>query len=147
MATEDQIMTALGRAVFAAQGFELNAGTLLLFLTVHAGDPAQFQNQDGNRDEAAVLAFLDEVDRLTLGQLKGKLEALNALDQETIAQISSINQMRKRLIHYFVPDYLHRMETEEGRTDVHQELEAIEAMLREAWHNLQLFLAMKTVEH
>ena len=147
MATRDQIMLALGKAVFAAQNFELNVGTLLLFLTVEAGDRTKFQTAEGTPDEAAVLAFLDEVDRLTLGQLKGKLASMNALDDETINRISSINETRKRLIHYFVPDYTHRMETDEGRQEVLTELEAIEANLREAWHGLQAFLAIKAIEY
>ena len=140
-------MTALGEAVFAAQGFEMNVGSLLLFLTVEAGDPAQFQNPDGDRDEAAVRAFLEQVDRLTLGQLKGKLEALGALDEETISQISLLNEKRKRLIHYFVADYIDRMDTVEGRQGVLEELQNVQGMLTEAWHNLQAFLAEKALEH
>jgi signal transduction histidine kinase len=147
MATHDQIMAALGKAVFAAQNFELNVGTLLLYLTVEVGDRKKFQTAEGTPNEAAVLAFLDEVDILTLGQLKGKLEALKVLDATTIDLISSINQTRKRLIHYFVADYSHRLETPEERLEVLAELEDIETRLRDAWHNLQAFLAVKALEH
>jgi hypothetical protein len=146
MATTEEIMTALGEAVFAAQGFEINVGSLLLFLTAETGNRAQFQNPDGVRDEAAVRAFIEQVDRLTLGQLKGKLEALGVLDQETINQISLLNEKRKRLVHYFVPDYIDRMDTAEGRQGVLIELHQIQATLMEAWQNLQAFLAQKSLE-
>lgn len=147
MATHDQIMTALGKAVFASQNFELNVGTLLIFLTVESGDRTKFQDGEGVPDEAAVIAFLDEIDRLSLGQLKGKLAGMKVLDDETIGQISSINETRKRLVHFFVPDYSHRLETVQGRQSVLIELEEIEAKLRGAWHSLQTFLAVKAIEY
>lgn len=146
MASLEQVMTSLGGAVFAAQNFEINVGTLLLFLTVEKGDRAPFQDAEGNADENSVKAFLVEVDQLTLGQLKGKLEGLGVLSNEAIDQITSLNQTRRRLIHYFVPDYHDRMGTEDGRQEVLEELNAMEEKFRNAWYGLQNFLAAKALE-
>ena len=83
---------------------------------------------------------------LTLGQLKGKLEGLGVLSNEAIDQITSLNQTRRRLIHYFVPDYHDRMGTEDGRQEVLEELNAMEEKFRNAWYGLQNFLAAKALE-
>lgn len=99
----EQVMLELGRAVFAAQSFETNLANLLLALSIAKGDHHFL-------DQAAARAWLDKVDRLTVGQLKGELGKLKLLSPEMINDISRLNALRIKVVHHFVRDWVDDIE-------------------------------------
>lgn len=121
--TDDEVMMYFGRAVFQAQRFEFLLCTAVMMLTVQKGDRTPFLGDDGNADEAKVVEFLDKLERLTLGQLKGELEKLRLLNEEAIGHVVSLNQTRKRLVHHFFAENDEQFKSPEGRLKVVKELD------------------------
>jgi len=127
----DEVMLRLGKAVFAAQAFELNLGTTLIALTVAKGDRSKFPNEE------AVRAWLAEVDRLTIGQIKGQLRALNLLPEQMIEDIGEINRMRIEVAHHFANRWIDTIEEEDARTQAMAELDAYQDVFLAAARKLQ----------
>jgi hypothetical protein len=122
----DAVMMALGKAVYAAQGFEMNLGTTLIALTVAKGDRSKFP------DEEAVRNWLDRVDGQTIGQLKKQIGNLNLLPDGMVEEIGEINRMRIDVVHHFLNRWTELLEEAEGWQTAIEELEAYEAVFSAA---------------
>lgn len=127
----DKVMLRLGNTVFAAQSFEMNLGTTLIALTVAKGDKSKFPNEE------AVHAWLDQVDRLSIGQLKGQLRNLNLLPDQMIDDIGDINRKRIEVVHHFANRWMDHLDTEEGRSKAMEELDAYQGLFLHAALKLQ----------
>lgn len=127
----DEVMLRLGQTVFAAQAFELNLGTTLIALTVAKGDRSKFPN------EMAVRDWLAEVDRLTIGQIKGQLRALNLLPEKMIEDIGEINRMRIEVAHHFANRWIDTIEEEDGRAQAMAQLDEYHDIFLAAARKLQ----------
>lgn len=114
----EEVMLSLGHAVFAAQLFEMNLATTLIALTIARGDRSKFP------DEAAVRKWLDHVDRLPIGQLKGQISSLGLLPERMVEEIGEINRRRVGVVHHFVNLWSDRLDDEEGQRQAVEHLEA-----------------------
>lgn len=136
----DAVMLALGKALFAAQAFEMNLGTTLIALTMHKSERPLFS------DQAAARKWLDEVDRLPIGALKKELKKLELLSDDTIDQIGEINQMRIKVAHHFANRWSDHLDNEERRAEAVEELLRYEAVFLDAAMQLYDSLTSARVE-
>lgn len=127
----DKVLLYLGKAVFAAQAFELNLGTTLIALTVAKGDRSKFRNEEDVR------MWLDKVERLSIGQLKGELNSLGVLPAKMIADIEELNAMRIRVVHHFASHWVERLEQDNEQENAIAELKACAEAFRAAARRLQ----------
>ncbi len=114
----DELMLALGHAVFAAQLFEMNLATLLIALNVAKGNRSKFA------DEAAVRAWLDHADTLPIGQLKKQISDLDLLPKARVDAIAELERLRIEIVHHFANKWAERLDSDEERLQAIEHLDA-----------------------
>jgi len=132
MPSLDEVYREFGDTAEAAQLLETQLGTMLLSAKCEAED--LLSNQDPKRAKQ----IYQSVDRSTLGQilksLRGHTESLNALER----LLEKALDERNRLFHAFYRQHNFRRNSEDGRTIMLQDLQAIHAVLLEAYKAVML---------
>lgn len=118
----EEVMLALGHAVYAAQLYEENLGSLLIALTVAKGERSKFP------DEAAARAWLAQVEKLPLGQIKGQIAKLNLLPEAMLANVEELNRARIEVVHHFTNKWAQRLGDEEVRREAIEYLHACQGL-------------------
>lgn len=118
----DEVMLALGHAVYAAQLYEGNLATLLIALNVSKGVQGRFP------DEASIRTWLAKVDRLPLGQIKGQIALLNLLPEHMLSNIEEVNRARIEVVHHFTNKWAHRLEDALVRSETIKYLDACQCL-------------------
>lgn len=105
------VMLSLGRAVWAAQFFEMMLGSTLIALTIAKGDRSKIP------DRAAAEQWLDKLNRSTLGAVRKQIEDLELLPDCITSAIVERNTRRNEVVHHFMQLWTDRMESERGRQE------------------------------
>ncbi len=133
----NDVYRRFGEAAEAAQLLETELGILLL--KFHCEGEGLFESQNPSR-AAEIFAC---VDRQTLGQilknLNNRTQSLDALE----ALLSKALQARNRLFHTFYPKHNFRRNSDEGRTVMMQDLDAIHSALMDAY---KAILALRGID-
>ncbi|WP_296722786.1 hypothetical protein [Erythrobacter sp.] len=114
----DEVVLALGHAVFAAQLFEMNLATLLVALNVAKGASSKFA------DEAAVRAWLDHVNTLPVGQRKKQISDIDLLPKAKVDAIAELHHLRIEIVHHFANKWAERLDSDEERRQAIEHLDA-----------------------
>lgn len=104
----DPVMSALGRAVWAAQFFEMMLGSTLIALIIAKGDRSKFA------DEGSARAWLAKLDGLTLGAVRSRIAQLKLLPDHMVTAIAEVNQRRNEVVHHFMNQWSDRMDDAAG---------------------------------
>ncbi len=142
MATRDEIYAKFGITAEAAQLFETELGTLLLW--AHGLGNGWHVTPDGGRAQAV----LNDIDRSTLGQLLITLKKHVGLDDQLEDRFASALKARNRLNHGFFERHNFRIQTDEGRDVMFADLEKLHDELFNAWQvaSAMAALAMQVLE-
>lgn len=127
MTTRDELYAKFGITAEAAQLFETELGTLLLF--AHALQHGWHVKPDG----ASARAVLDDIERSTLGRLISTLKKHAGIDDGLAARFQSALEARNKLNHGFYERHNFRIQTDEGRQLMFDDLESLHDELFEAW--------------
>lgn len=127
MAERHELYAKYGIAAEAAQLFETELGTLLLCL--QGLSEGWHQQPDG----AAARAFLDKIERDTLGRLLGKLEGWLKLDDDLEPIFSAGLRARNNLAHGFFERHNFKIQSSNGRSQMISDLEVLHGELFKAW--------------
>ena len=127
MPTRDDVYRKFGETAEAAQLLETELGNMLLEAHVLEEDLI------GNQNPARAADVLASVNRQTLGQLlknlNNRTQSLDALE----GLLSKALQERNRLFHSYYPKHNFRLNSEEGRIQMLQDLDAIHDALLDAY--------------
>jgi hypothetical protein len=126
MATRDDLYAKFGITAEAAQLFETELGTLLLCLQ------AQRERWHEMPDGAAA-AFLDQIDRKTLGRLLADVKLHVRFEDGAEEFFASALEARNRLIHGFFERHNFKIQTDDGRDKMVADLEELHIELFAAW--------------
>ncbi len=142
MATRDEVYAKFGITAEAAQLFETELGTLLLF--------AHGVQSDWHvaPDREAARATLREIDRSTLGRLLNRLKTYVELDDDIEGRFTTALEARNRLNHGFYEKHNFKIQTEEGRDAMLADLGSLHDVLFDAWQvaSAMSSLAMQTLQ-
>lgn len=127
MATRDALYAKFGITAEAAQLFETELGTVLLY--ARGFENGWQAEPDGER----ALKFLRDIDRSTLGRLLSKLNGCVEFDDALTDLFASALKLRNRLNHGFYERHNYAIQTDEGRDAMIADLEASHRVLFEAW--------------
>lgn len=127
MTTRDEIYAKFGITAEAAQLFETELGTLLLYVQGMQND--WHVVPDRNSAQAA----LDHIERSTLGGVITTLKKHVGIDEHLAARFASALQARNRLNHGFYERHNFKIETDEGRDEMFADLEELHTELFNAW--------------
>lgn len=138
MTTREQIYAKFGVAAEAAQLFETELGTLILYIQganngwLAAPDPESAQTA------------LDRIERSTLGGLITTLKKQIGIGQSLAGRFDSALQARNRLNHGFFERHNFKIETYQGRTEMFAELEELHTELFSAWQIARMMMELAT---
>lgn len=138
MATRDEIYAKFGITAEAAQLFETELGTLLLF--AHGA-------QNGwhvEPDREAAGAILREIDRSTLGRLLNRLRTCVGWDDDIEERFSTALEARNHLNHSFYERHNFKIQTEEGRDAMLADLVRLHEVLFDAWQMASAMTGLAT---
>ena len=127
MPERHELYSKFGITAEAAQLFETELGTLLLCLQ---GRQERWHEAP---DGAAARAFLDRIDRKTLGQLLKDVKLHISFEGGAEALFSSALNARNQLSHGFFERHNFRIQTSEGRAKMVADLEQLHTDLFTAW--------------
>jgi hypothetical protein len=127
MATRSELYAKFGVTAEAAQLFETELGTLLLW--ARDLENGWHVTPDGE----AARAVLSEIDRSTLGQLLTNLKKHVKLDDDLGSRFASALRARNRLNHGFFERHNFKIQTDEGRDTMVADLETLHDELFHAW--------------
>lgn len=136
MATRTQLYAKFGITTGAAQLFETELATLLLWS--HGLEHGWHVAPDGRQARTV----LDKINRDTLGRLLARLKQRVTLDDDLEIRFASTLQARNRLIHGFYEQHNFKIQTREGRGEMIADLEVLHDELFRAW---QLASAMTSI--
>lgn len=122
-----ELYAKFGLTAEAAQLFETELGTLLLCLQ---GRQERWHEAP---DGAAARAFLDRIDRKTLGQLLKDAKVHVSFEGGAEDLFTSALSARNRLSHGFFERHNFRIQTSEGRAKMVADLEQLHTELFTAW--------------
>ncbi len=131
MTTRSELYQKFGLTAEAAQLFETDLGTMLLTAEAIING----WHKDLNQDEAT--KFYAALSRDTLGRTLGKLRTRVKIAEETEALFKSGLQARNKLNHGFFERHNFRIQTDEGRTLMVNDLEILHMRLFNAWQVAQ----------
>ncbi len=142
MTTRDEIYAKFGTTAEAAQLFETELGTLLLYVQ---------GVQNGWHvvpDRQSAQAALNDIERSTLGGLISTLKKRVGIDEQLAGRFVSALQARNRLNHGFYERHNFKIETDEGRGEMFADLEKLHTELFNAWQIARTMteLATKALE-
>ena len=142
MATRDEVYAKFGITAEAAQLFETELGTLLLWAYGLRND--WHVTPDGERARAA----LQDINRSTLGRLLTTLKNHIHLGDDLESRFASALQARNRLNHGFFEKHNFGIQTEEGRDAMLADLECLHNELFNAWQvaSAMTKVAMQAIE-
>lgn len=138
MTTREEIYAKFGVTAEAAQLFETELGTLILYVQgVSSGwhtvpDPESAQ------------AALDRIERSTMGGLISALKRQVGIDVNLAERFASALQARNRLNHGFYERHNFKIETDEGRNEMFADLEELHTELFNAWQVACTMMALAT---
>lgn len=127
MPTLDDVYRKFGDAAEAAQLLETELGNMLLF--AHAIDEGLLET----KDPARAADILASVNRQTLGQLLKNLNNQTQSLDHLEALLSTALKERNRLFHSFYRQHNFRRNSDEGRSLMLEDLEAIHSAVFEAY--------------
>ncbi len=127
MATRDELYCKFGLAAEAGQLFETELGTLLLMARGLSGRWHLAPDVEAGRK------LLKEIDSHTLGRLLGRVKDMISFDDHLEAQFQAALNARNRLNHGFFEEHNFRIQTDDGRDLMVEDLETLHAELFEAW--------------
>lgn len=142
MATREEVYVKFGITAEAAQLFETELGSLLLY--VQGTRNGRSVRPDGKRAKA----ILDEIERSTLGGLISTLKKHVGIEERLAGRLASALQARNRLNHGFYERHNFKMDTDEGRDEMLVSLEELHTELFIAWQvaSTMTELAMSALE-
>lgn len=127
MASRDELYAKFGITAEAAQLFETELGTLLLCLQ------AQREGWHEAPNGTAARAFLDQIDRKTLGRLLADVKSHVRFEDGAEEFFTSALNARNRLTHGFFERQNFRIQTDDGRDKMVADLEELHTELFAAW--------------
>lgn len=127
MATRDELYAKFGVTAEAAQLFETELGTLILY--VRGLEEGWYAEPDGD----AAMRLLLEIDLKTLGGLLAKLRQSFLFDEDFTDIFATALNCRNRLNHGFFERHNYAIGTTEGRDAMISELEELHQPLFDAW--------------
>ncbi len=127
MATRDELYAKFGITAEAAQLFETELGTLILCAQ------GIENNWHIKPDGEAARKALDDISRSTLGRLLGSLKIHVNLENDLADQFSSALQARNRLFHGFFEKHDFKIQSDEGRDVMVDDLELLHNEIFNAW--------------
>ena len=142
MATRDEVYAKFGITAEAAQLFETELGTLLLY--VHGIQNGWDLIPDGKRARE----ILADIERNTLGGLISALKGRVGIDEHLASRFASALQARNRLNHGFYERHNFKIDTDEGRDEILANLEELHTELFNAWRvaSTMTVLALQVLE-
>lgn len=132
MKSRKQIFEKFGVTAEAAQLLETEIGNLLL------ENEANEQDLFKNLDHLKAQDILNKINRSTLGQLIKKLSVNKAFEQEMLTVLSNALESRNRLLHSFFREHNFRINTDEGRVLMFEDLDKIHTEILLAYKNMFL---------
>lgn len=127
MATRDQLYQKFGVAAEAAQLFETELGTLMFGARTIENSWHVTQNSDEAKKA------LEEISSFTLGRLIKKIQKHITFDDDLEVQLQSALSARNRLFHGFFEKHNFKIQTNEGRDKMIEDLETLHSELFNAW--------------
>ncbi|MBN9514555.1 MAG: hypothetical protein J0H97_14210 [Alphaproteobacteria bacterium] len=127
MATRDEVYAKFGITAEAAQLFETELGTLLLWAHGIQND----WHVEPDRETAR--ATLQQINRSTLGQLLIRVRTHVDLDDDIEDRFTAALEARNRLNHGFYERHNIKIQTEEGRDAMLADLVCLHDVLFDAW--------------
>jgi len=112
------VMLALGRAIWAAQYFEMMLGSTLIALIIAKGDRSKFP------DEASARKWLAQLERMALGAVRKRITDLALLPEHVVTAIAEVNDKRNEVVHHFMNLWADRLDTIQGQCEAVDYLEA-----------------------
>ena len=135
MATRDELYAKFGITAEAAQLFETELGTLLLFAKGMKGGWHLTPDPDAGRK------LLAEIDSHTLGRLLGRVRGEIEFADELEAELLSALKARNLLNHGFYERHNFKIQTDEGRALMVDDLENLHTELFQIWRKLSAITA------
>lgn len=127
MPDRHELYAKYGITAEAAQLFETELGTLLLSLR-------GFENGwHLVPDEAAARAVLETIDQSTLGRVLNGLKRHIPIEGDLEESFSSALRARNRLMHGFFERHDFKIQTEDGRREMIEDLDSMHGELFAAW--------------
>lgn len=134
--TRDDIYKAFGEAAETAQLLETELGTLLILHNVI--DAGLLENPDPGK----AATIYDHINKQTLGQLLRKLKGGGFTEGDELEQLLRLAlATRNRLVHSFYLQHNLRINSEEGREAMMEDLKTIEKDLRKAYNTVSVLLS------
>lgn len=127
LGTREELYAKFGTTAEAAQLFETELGTLLLW------SQAIEHGWHIVPDRTKARAALEDVDRSTLGRLLLNLKRRAQFDGNLEQRFASALDARNRLIHGFYERHNFRIQSDEGRDQMMADLEVLHEELFQAW--------------
>ncbi len=138
MTTREEIYAKFGVTAEAAQLFETELGTLILYVQ---GVSSRWRAVP---DPESAQAALDRIERSTLGGLIATLKKQVGIDESLAGRFASALQARNRLNHGFYERHNFKIETDEGRNEMFADLEELHTELFDAWQIACTMTALAT---
>ena len=135
MATREDVYRKFGLAAEAGQLFETELGTLLL------GAQGLKGGWHITPEPIVGRKLLDEIDGHTLRRLLGRVKTTVKFEESMEADFASALKARNRLIHGFFERHNFRIQTDEGRDLMMDDLEALHTELFNAWQAVSAMTA------
>lgn len=135
MATREEVYGKFGITAEAGQLFETELGTLLLSAQGTMGSWHITPDPEAGRK------LVTDINSHTLGRLIGRIRKIISFDEELDASLMSALKARNRLNHGFFERHNFRIDTDDGRDFMMDDLEALHIELFTAW---QLVSAITT---
>lgn len=127
MATRNELYAKFGITAEAAQLFETEIATLLLFAS---------SIENGwhvTPDQVSARRTLDQIEAHTLGRMIGVLKGKVAFDEDLAERLASGLKARNRLNHGFYERHNFKIQTNEGRDVMIADLEELHEELFQVW--------------
>lgn len=131
MASRDEIYAKFGVSAEAAQLFETDLGTILLGLE---GSKHRWHLSP---DPITAANFMEKLDRKTLGQVLDAVQKMITLAPTVVDVFQSGLSARNALNHGFYARHNFAIQTQEGRQQMLDDLEALHQQLFHAWQVAQ----------
>jgi hypothetical protein len=127
MASRQEVYAKFGEAAEAAQLIETELGTFLLIVSGLA------LNWHVDPDPVTARRILDDIEGATLGKVIGSVKTVITIDDGMAEKLSNGLKARNRLFHGFYEKHNFKIDTDEGRDIMMQDLDALHADLLAAY--------------
>lgn len=135
MTTREEIYAKFGVTAEAGQLFETELGTLLLSAQGMMGGWHIIPDPEAGQK------LVTEINTHTLGRLLGRIKAIVTFDDDLNESLMSALRARNRLNHGFYERHNFRIETDDGRALMMDDLEQLHTELFTAWQTVSAMTA------